>query len=275
MQALPENLQALLITHVQRYGSGFAISHQSLTCLWTAIGESNKVPEWRRLSRFVQNTASKFLIEQGDDDAEPDQLYHAEVLSLLFLDLLGISVGPPELKEYLQTHLSPENISEHTQDLDTFSDTGEQDDVVELRHSSSLDLDTSTTDDVIQINRRKRVRIEQCLKHGELLSEQASEDLDVPTLISILHSKNNEIARLRADKRKLQQGLRRANSKIQKQSEDHEQKLESLRKKYDFDIERHDQQWESSEKKWSWLTPLGQVNVAVTCELLVIFTCGN
>lgn len=288
MQAVPPNLRSFLSSNVKKSERGYCIGHDALNEFWTTLCTQSNVSGWRRFSRFCQSTARHFEIVSDPDTApsEDEVLYLAGVVVMVLFDLLGIRVQPSELEDFLQSTVSSDHDSMSDSEMMPFTDpTADHSSCsssLEITDKGSEDCRMVSGGDMLEtpepMNRQKKTEMQRVLRNNvgttsNISVEGAQGELDVKSLLKLLKSKELEIAKLRSQKRQLQQGLRRAHDKIAKQQENWTKEVEVLRSRRDFDIERRDSTWVDSEKKWSWITPLGQANVAATCSEHHPFLC--
>ena len=295
MLAFPPQLQHILISLVQRQvsddqGTGrFTLSHEGLARVWDILMAKGNAPSWLRFSEFCSKTAVKFQVQERGDDAAAgvaaEVRYHVEVLCPLFFDTTGVCIQPLEILSFLRRSnmTSMEGaVSSSSSDMSgvcTRSASSDSHGIVTGSDASEGRRHRPDDSDELMA-RSKRLRLQHgiMLKMNEVAAEtegdarsecsrSSSTDLctqeEVRELLRMLRLKDDACQQLRADKRRLQQCLRRATAKIKKIEHEHEAKQKE-QESNSFVIDRCNKAWEG-KKKWSWLTPMGHANLAVPC----------
>lgn len=294
MFALPPQLQRVLISLAERRVSDdqvhLTISRAGLARVWEILIAKGSTPSWMRFSEFCSKTASKFQANQhGDAGARgpEDVTYYVEVLAPLFFDTIGVCLQPHEIVSFLRSNVTH-----------MCGGTSSSDASGSCTRSSSDSHDLASTSETSQgrrerpddrnepMARSKRLRLQREIWQkahvavGETEGDTGGEDSqgssqahcdkdEVMELLRMLKLKDDTCQQLRADKRRLQQCLRRAHTKLKKVEYACETKLKE-QECNNFEIERCNKAWEG-KKKWSWLTPMGHVNLAVPFQQLKMF----
>lgn len=282
-----QRLQTLL--HKRAKDGAVVINDTGLHRLWNLCGQvAPNFPSWKRFSEFSERTATSFLLQEG-----PPVQYSAHVCIILFFDVLGIEVPPNEFEEYLTQEVLPifaiadaenESLPTHCtqcgpEDILSMLDSDlPKESRAKARKSkasiysglSAAHSQNSATHESVKGNSDPDpdldvpgVNVESSYSSQQQQQSQASSisAVDTESLLRLLGTRDAQIAKLRQEKKSLQQQLRRMSRKLESQSETHQQKLLELQNRKDFDLKRYDNDWEG-RKKWSWLTPTGQVNAA-------------
>ena len=85
----------------------------------------------------------------------------------------------------------------------------------------------------------------------------------VQALLKVMNQKDRKLEKLKAEKKLLQQKVRRLNQQVETQQKANTNLRERLQSRADFDIQRvGDSKGLSDNGKWSWLSPTGCLNVA-------------
>ena len=234
--------------------------------------------------RFCQTTAVQFIHLQTPDArpaGEPKVWYHVSVIVILIFDLLGVTIQPDELVSFFEGTLGPssDNDEHPSSDLDGGCSSLDPDPTPSLTLASSDATGFGDSQperlgvESQGLNRRKKMRLEHILKSDGIDTQSPDHELDVDFLVSLIRQRDRTIDSLRSQKRRLQQDLRRAKEKLAKNQEKHSKDLDARTSKTDFDIHRCTTKWEENGLKWSWITPQGQANVAVTLSERSLILC--
>ena len=288
MERVPLHVLVSLLARVVRTPSGqFVLSHDSLQSLSKEIGTGESTSGSFRFSRWISRTASKFLAQNTKDVVvETGTLeghwYDANVFALLLFDLVGLEIPIQELRTFLNNNQScvvqP----------------------IEINHSDTagfeiyqeVDFEFGSSDKHL-LGRKARTALrreifEQFDQSGQLTADpsvvdhfhDSQQQSSAPTqsesscrsstfsvhhfqeMFDMISQKDKKIQELTYEKKRLQQQLRRTEDKLKKQRCAHEKTCRDLQFRHDFDPHRRDENWEG-RKNWSWLTPVGQANLAV------------
>eukprot|EP00435_Cladocopium_sp_Y103_P061305 s125_g23.t1 len=286
MHAVGPRIQNLLQSAVLTSESGILfVEHQSLATVWSRLADQTKAPDWKRFSEFVSRTARSFVISSdsiqsqrgrchvgnGEASSGLPKIYFAEVLVMLIHDLTGASITPQEMLLFLRQRKAGPGDAHVSCGSSVGSDTSSSGGGASDECGSRIVGDSQCRARKLFLQRSvynacasQRCSSDSLPDESQSVSSSKPEsEVDVPTLLNMLQQRDKTIETLRHDKKRLQQNLRRANERLQKQQKTHDSHMQTVMNRKDFDIQRRNEDWEERAKKWSWLTPMGQINLAV------------
>lgn len=247
------------------------IHHNTLIQVGRRLAQSLD-KSWRNCERFLAQSTHLFLCDGLV------HYYNIDVVACL-LKALDVDVTPDlwaEIKAFLRRHAcgrtevvrassAQRDISEQMSDV-----SRSRSPCSSARGSSALNpsshfgcsVSVGASDDghCQSSNRSAQSSSASCADMLALRSLVAKLQVQNMQLRSTLDNKDVKVNQLQKDKRLLQQQVRRlkaGNNKLQLQLADAENTDESM-----FSLARVKKK---NVKKWSWLTPLGRINVAVAC----------
>lgn len=297
MEVLGDRFSSFVHSVVRQSGTGhYVLDERALSMVWSRLSDQARVPDWKRFSEFVSSTAHLFEchpceaqnmgVSLASNGSKRDfrKEYFAEVLVVMFYDLLGITISPEAFRAFLQDHRQTYSSESNTDASSSncvpnssidgcYSNTATTDD--EKEGSFGPTSNTSCRPQSVRLRKAIYSKLSEqsdCKGAAEMeqdrdLSDQPADggdEIDVPMLLAMLKEKDDTIQKLRLEKKRLQQNMRRTNERLLKQQKTHISELTALRNRKDFDIQRRDENWENASKKWSWLTSKGYVNLAAS-----------
>lgn len=243
---------------VKNKSGAYSVTAAALRSVWNQMRSIGCLSSRRRFSEYVSSTAMQFSLpsSETDGDGNANQQFHANLLFVLLFDA-GFKITLEQWEKHLEENI---NVEVALQD----------------HPASSCELDSSSTslrslfgnDD--SRNEPKRIRRGQHLFAVETPSqttesvsmstaEREGHNAQVQHMLGVIKSKDKTINKLKYDKRMLHQKVRRLQAKLEEQANQQRKHLEEIDQKRSFDIHRCNE----DGNKWSWLTPMGVVNVAV------------
>ena len=168
MQAAGQQVQLLLYGTVKKASGRYVIGHRALASAWARLARIGKIPDWHRFSDFCSRTAQQFLFVHDDSVGAEDEgkdmetQYHAEVLIMLFHDLMGITIQPQELHAYLESNISSQ--SSDTGGVDSSDPASSSTSAYLSSEDGALDSDGSKASTLC--SRRKRMQQQRQIYHA-------------------------------------------------------------------------------------------------------------
>ena len=267
---LPPTMWSMLRTSVSLHANGdgpgcdtVIIQHNSLLQFARAVANSVQVSH-RKCDKFMNETASLF--------SSPHHPGHYNIdIVVCILDEVGVSISSgqwDQVKEFLRTTACRRvRLNTHRHDIfaDSERDTGSTHAASSAfsRSRSRTSLPGSSTN--VSVDAASTENFSSTSSRTEVLTLRAmvNQLQSRNTLLeSVLDSKNNKVVTLQKEKRMLQQQVRRLRKSFEtmnaKAADAHKDSMAN-----NFSLMRVKN---TNPGKWSWLTPLGKINVAVACQ---------
>ena len=228
-----------------------------LAAIWSMAAQRMSAPGWKRFSDFLSGTSDKFLAGADGDAA----MYKSHILLVMFYDL-GMEVDPNEWNHFvrsLQPNLQRLQPAPRLPEPETVADETLEP-VQEAAPARRL-----VVCDVVGGRAKSHMNAWLARDFSQGMPDT---EADISTLVALLKDRDATIRSLRSDARRQGQKVRRLEQQLAeaKQKAQEQNQSRQLGKTRSLDLHRvHEaDDLPSKKRKWSWLTPTGCINVAVT-----------
>ena len=258
------------------------IKADGLELLWDAIRECRDGRIRTNFSEFMQGTACKFKFTSQDS---APALYHPNVMLLILYDC-GLRINASNWETFLKSisddgdcNRSQDGASSTTSRLSRQASTDSVAGSVASCGSRGLVESATRSRSPLHCDRGLQVdehsssapsrRFGAFEARKALLSESSGANVEVCGQVvdaearRLIHRQQARIDQLLTDKRMLNQRLRRQKRQSETRVQALEAELDRLRNSDDFTVQRS-ADGRSGDRKWSWLTPMGIVNVGAS-----------
>ena len=236
MNSLSAHVQTLLRESLLVGSECVVVSYEKLSKIWPVVAKTYSAPAWKRFSVFMQSFGQQF--DAGEpDNVSGERRYKAHIIMMLLFDCAGLKVDSDDFNDFLQAWKDADSCRSPTPDplLSHSLPSMSLDDDSQATSSQRPDMSVAMFP---KAGRSAVAGVVSRLRSGSFSDASQYSHGEVASLVTALNQSNADCARLRSEKKSLQQQNRRLAGRIMVLEEEAVKTAENNKRKRDFDLHR-------------------------------------